>query len=114
MKPLLKTTQEILIQLIQFIWKLFHNITPCKEKLFAWKFTADNECIACGVLEDYQHFFIECEAIQPFLTDIDSLLEKCGLQRIIKLKHIVIGYEIEQPEYSSITLFLQQYTYHIM
>jgi hypothetical protein len=47
--------------------KLIHNIIPCKEKLFTWKLTADNKCNACGVLEDYQHFFIECTIVQPFL-----------------------------------------------
>jgi hypothetical protein len=47
--------------------KLIHNIIPCKENLFTWKLTADSKCNAYGVLEDYKHFFIECEMIQLFL-----------------------------------------------
>jgi hypothetical protein len=49
------------------------------------------QCMCSGVLEDYQHFFIEFEMIQPFLQEIDCLLENLGLQNIIKLKHILIG-----------------------
>ena len=57
----------------------------------------------CNLTESYSHLFIECKEIQNFWDQIITLLNKCGLTNNIQsLKNIVIGYKVNDPNYSRI------------
>jgi hypothetical protein len=60
-------------------------IFAIKEKLFTWILTADNIYNACGVLEDWQHFFIESKQSNSS-SNKKIPWENVGLQHIIKRK----------------------------
>ena len=87
----------------QFRYKLIHKIIPSKELRFIWKISSNPLCNVCNVTESYSHLFIECKEIQNFWDQIITLLNKCGLTNNIQsLKNIVIGYKVNDPNYSRI------------
>ena len=88
----------------QFRYKLIHKIIPSKELRFLWKLSSNPYCNVCDkVTETYYHLFIGCEEIKDFWDQINILLNKCGLTNNIKsLKNIVIGYKVNDSNYSHI------------
>ena len=74
-----------------FRWKLFHFIIPNKVLLFKWKIVGNSLCNFCKLDEDYAHYFITCD----FSTKFQNLINGLGIETKITLKHIVLGYKID-------------------
>ena len=84
----------------QFKLKLIHKIIPSKEVRFTWKIASDQLCNTCQVKENYKHLFIDCKEITIFWQKINEMFTHCGISNNMNtLKHIVIGYKINSPEY---------------
>ena len=97
-----------------FRWKLLNKILPTKVHLYKWKITPNPLCNSCGQVENYYHFFIECEYIQNFKTKINQLLNHLGYNKeMITLKNIVVGYKIQDTQYKPINYLLTVIGYTI-
>ena len=94
-------------RLIQFKYKLINRIVPSKEIRFQWKLTENPLCNVCGIKETYKHLFIDCVENETFWRKVIFILKNCGIANKVKsIKNIIIGYKINQTEYSDVnTIF---------
>ena len=94
-------------RLTQFKYKLINRIVPSKEIRFQWKITENPLCNICKVTETYKHLFIDCTEVDTFWRKVILILKKCVIESSVKsIKNIVIGYKINQTEYSDVnTIF---------
>jgi hypothetical protein len=86
-------------KLKMFRWKLFHFIIPNKVLLFKWKIVGNSLCNFCKLDEDYSHYFITCAFLKEFWTKFQNLMKGLGIGNKITLKHIVLGYKIDDKNY---------------
>ena len=90
-----------------FRWKLLHFILPSKYLLFQWKICQNNFCNSCrNEVEDYTHFFFTCHILESFWIKVNHLLKEVNIENKITLKHIVVGYKINDAKYNDLNYFL--------
>ena len=101
-------------------WKLIHKILPNKFLLHKWKLNDDPFCNLCHVIEDYKHYFIDCEILNELNTFLKTLFQKEGITKnLITLKYYVFGYKIYQRqtkdinEFLTIVMFCIYKSYHV-
>jgi hypothetical protein len=82
-------------KLKMFRWKLLHFIIPNKVLLFKWKIVGNSLYNFCKLDEDYSHYFITCAFLKEFWTKFQNLMKGLGIETKITLKHIVLGYKID-------------------
>ena len=78
-----------------FRWKRFHFIFPNQVLLIKWKIVRNSLCNFCKLDEYYSHYFITCAFIKEFRTTFQNLMKGLGIEAKITLKHIVLGYKID-------------------
>ena len=66
-----------------FRWKLLHCILPTKQLLYRWRIKTDPYCNKCKTIENYEHYFITCKFLTPFLKDIKSFFKYLKLNENI-------------------------------
>ena len=93
-------------KLKMFRWKLFHFIIPNKVLLFQWKIIENSLCNFCKLDEDYSHYFITCAFLKEFSTKFQNLMKGLGIETRITLKHIVLGYTIDDKNYLALIFFI--------
>lgn len=90
-----------------FRWKLLHFILPCNYLLWQWTIKPNNQCILCKQVDDYQHFFMTCNFVHKFWTQIKEILRYFNIdEHICTLKNLVFGYKIADECYYGINLLL--------
>ena len=60
-------------QLKMIKWKLLHYIIPRKNLLHIWTLSSNEKCNVCDVVEDYNHFFIQCKYLEQFRVKTKEL-----------------------------------------
>jgi hypothetical protein len=93
-------------KLKMFRWKLFHFIIPNKVLLFKWKIVGNSLCNFCKLDEDYSHYFITCAFLKEFWTKFQNLMKGLGIETKITLKHIVLGYKIDDKNYLALNFLI--------
>jgi hypothetical protein len=83
-----------------FRWKLFHFIILNKVLLSKWKIVGNRLCNFCKLDEDYSHYFITCTFLKEFWT------KKFCIEDKITLKHIVLGYKIDDKNYLALNFLI--------
>ena len=97
-----------------FRWKLLNRILPTKQLLHKWKISENPLCNSCGVIEDYQHTFIDCNYHQHFHNILKTLFEHLGFQKeMMTIKNITFGYKIQYTEYNMINYIITFASYSI-
>jgi hypothetical protein len=81
-------------KLKMFRLKLFRFIIPNKILLFIWKIVGNSLCNFCKLDEDYSHYFYLCLSKRVW-TIFQNLMKGLGIETKITLKHIVLGYKID-------------------
>ena len=89
-----------------FRWKLFHFIIPNKVLLSKWKIVGNSLCNFCKIDEDYSHYFITCDILKEFWTKFQNLMKGLGIETKITLKHIVLGYKIDDKNYLALNFLI--------
>ena len=90
-----------------FRWKLFHNIIPNQILLKKWNLTDDDKCYICKKLDTYEHYFLDCTALEYFWNRITNTLTILGYSKPLnKLKYVVLGYKSCIKEYNDINILL--------
>lgn len=88
-------------------WKLLHYILPCKQLLHIWRISNNEKCNVCDVVEDYNHFFIQCKYLEQFWVKIKELFLHLNLdEHVLSLPHLVFGYKITDESYNEINFLL--------
>ena len=87
-------------------WKLISYILPNQDNLYKWKISQTPMCFRCDQVDSYQHFFIDCKVLSQFWHSVYEILGKIGITIKFKLRHIVIGYKINDMEYDNLNLIL--------
>jgi hypothetical protein len=91
----------------QFKFKLIHDILAIKQNLFTWKIESNPHCNICQDVENYEHFFIECNAVKPFLEKMAYTLDLCGItNNILSLKSLILGYKTSDSCYKDVNILL--------
>jgi exonuclease III len=91
----------------QYKFKLMHDILAIKQNLYKWKIENNPYCNVCQEIENYEHFFLKCKSIEPFLTKISNVFMQCGFnETIISIKSFVIGYKISHRSYRDVNIIL--------
>ena len=96
-----------------FRWKLFHFIIPNKVLLSKWKIVGNSLCNFCKLDEDYSHYFITCTFLKEFWTKFQNLMKGLGIENKITLKHIVLGYKINDKNYLALNLLISCRVFHL-
>jgi hypothetical protein len=89
-----------------FRWKLFHFIIPNKVLLSKWKIVGNSLCNFCKLDEDYSHYVITCTFLKEFWKKIQNLMKGLGIENKITLKHIVLGYKIDDKNYLALHILI--------
>ena len=106
--------QHVLINNIKmFRWKLITYILPTQESLFTWNIENSPLCRHCGKIDNYQHFFIDCNLLETFWEKIYITLKSIGFSKKISLPHLVIGYKINDCEYWDLNVILTLISFSI-
>ena len=87
-------------------WKLISYILPNQDNLYKWKISTTPICSWCDKVDSYQHFFIDCKLVTKFWKSVYEIFGKTGIKTKFKLKHIVVGYKINDMEYDNVNLIL--------
>ena len=82
-------------KLKMFRWKLFHFIIPNKVLLSKWKIVGNSLCNFCKLDDNYSHYVITCTFLKEFWKQIQNLMKGFGIENKITLKHILLGYKID-------------------
>ena len=91
----------------QFKFKLINKIVPSKEIRFTWNIAQTPLCNSCNKIESYEHLFIECQEITNFWKKVTEMFTYCGISTNMKrLKNIVIGYKVNNQEYTVVNEIL--------
>ncbi|XP_060586418.1 uncharacterized protein LOC132742114 [Ruditapes philippinarum] len=91
----------------QFKFRVINMIFTSKETRYKWKMVSSPLCNKCNKIEDYQHLFIDCMAVNVFWEKILYIFQECGIQRNIRrLDILIFGYKISQEEYFYINVIL--------
>lgn len=97
-----------------FRWKLIHRILTNNQIMYKWKVKDSPLCTICGVVEDYEHFFIKCKCLKSFIIFINTLFHAIGFcKNMMTLDNIVCGYKIGYEKYTSINYLLTYISYSI-
>ena len=73
--------------LVEFNFKVLHNILPCGKLVSKWDTNTSMYCLYCQEVESIQHLLFECRRVLN-IWDIIST----ALNVNIKLKQVIIGY----------------------
>lgn len=91
----------------QFKYRLLNKIFTSRAILNSWKMVQNPLCLICNKIEDYNHLFIDCAAVDIFWDKVQNLFNMCGIQRNIRsLKFIILGYKISDPQYFFINIVI--------
>jgi hypothetical protein len=93
-------------KLKMFRWKLFNFNIPNKVLLFKWKIVENSLCNFCKLDEDYSHYVITCTFLKEFWTTFQNLMKGFGIETKITLKHIVLGYKIDDKNYLALNFLI--------
>jgi hypothetical protein len=69
------------------------------QSITLWKIVGNSLCNFCKLDEDYSHYFITCTFLKEFWTKFQNLMKGLGIENKITLKHIVLGYKIDDKNY---------------
>ena len=62
-------------KLKEFMYKLFHNIIPCREILVKWKKETCDLCPICKEVENIKHIYYSCQCIQSVWSEIGNKMK---------------------------------------
>ena len=62
-------------KLKEFMYKLLHNLLPCRETLFKWKKEESNVCPICNEIETIKHIYFECKCINYIWKELGRKLK---------------------------------------
>ena len=63
----------------------------------------DPLCNNCKELETYEHYFITCTHVSLFWQKINNIFIELGIScNMATLKHVILGYKINQKDYFQI------------
>ena len=82
------------------------SIWPTRTKNFKWKIVGNSLCNFCKLDEDYSHYFITCAFLKEFWTKFQNLMKGLGIETKITLKHIVLGYKIDDKNYLALNFLI--------
>ena len=89
----------------QFKFRVLNRIFTSREILHSWKMVQNPLCLKCDTVENYQHLFIECSAVNLFWLQIQNLFRSCGIHRSIRnLKTLFFGYNVSDKHYFYINM----------
>ena len=110
---LLKKTKEM--KIVNFKYKLIHNILPCDKHLCKWKIATTEKCGLCNVVGDYKHLFLECVKVQQIIPLLESyIFRKFGIKmKLATLKILIFGYKVRHEEYNDFNMWLNKLWYII-
>ena len=89
-----------------FRWKLFPFIIPNKVLLSKWKIVGNSLCNFCKLDEDDSHYCITCTFLKEFWTKFQNLMNGLGMENKITLKHIILGYKIDDQNYVALNVLI--------
>ena len=89
-----------------FRWKLFPFIIPNKVLLSKWKIVGNSLCNFCKLDEDDSHYCITCTFLKEFWTTFQNLMNDLGMENKITLKHIILGYKIDDQNYVALNVLI--------
>ena len=79
--------------LVEFNFKLLHNILPSGTLLHTWKLSNSGLCIVCKTPDDYENMFIYCYNVKSFWARITQVMYKSfNIIFNVNYKHVVLGY----------------------
>ena len=84
----------------------FHFIIPNKVLLSKWKIVGNSLCNFCKLDENYSHCVITCTFLKEFWKQIQNLMKGLGIEDNITLKHIVLGYKIDDKNYLALNILI--------
>jgi hypothetical protein len=84
----------------------FHFIIPNKVLFSKWKIVGNSLCNFCKLDEDYSHYFITCTFLKELWTTFQNLMKCMGIENKITLKHIVLGYKIDDKNYLALNFLI--------
>ena len=88
---------------------IFKFLEENKFKMFRWKLVGNSLCNFCKLNEDYSHYFITCTFLKEFWTKFQNLMKGLGIETKITLKHIVLGYKIDDKNYLALNFLIALY-----
>ena len=63
------------IKVKEFLFKILHNICPCRDILYRWKLSTTNECFYCNDgIHTIKHMLWECPFVKSFWFKIQNIL----------------------------------------
>ena len=81
------------MRLVEFNFKILHNILPSGTFLHKWKLSNSGLCILCKTPDDYEHMFISCYYVKSFWSKVTTLIYKSfNIMFNVNYKHVVLGY----------------------
>ncbi len=79
-------------KLKEFMYKLIHNLIPCREMLVKWKKAIDIKCPICNEPETVKHVYFDCPCIGNVWQAIG-----CKLNIEITWTKVIMGYLVDIP-----------------
>ena len=81
------------MRLVEFNFKLLHNILPNGVLLHKWKISNSKLCMICRSPDDYEHMFVYCYGVESFWSKITLLISKSlNINLNVNFKYVVLGY----------------------
>jgi hypothetical protein len=99
-------------KLAEFNYKILSGTLPCGQILSKWKIDIPATCLVCNVKEDVKHMLFECSKVSNIWQQLGSIM-----QVNLRLKHVVIGYYLDQNNTTTILNWLcclTAYSYYIL
>ena len=94
-------------KIIQFRYKLIHNIIATKENLKKWKIDNSDQCNVCNCTETYEHFFITCKSIANIIQIFKNIFISMRYgHNIINLQSFILGYKTNFKQHESTNFLL--------
>ena len=104
-------------KIAEFHYKLLHKILPSQENLYKWKILNSENCrFGCNEKGSYQHMFLTCQYISPYIKKLENILQVIGFHTKLTYRILLFGYKAIYPAYDTFNtllsnIFLALYRY---
>ena len=104
-------------KIAEFHYKLLHKILPSQENLYKWKILNSENCrFGCNEKGSYQHMFLTCQHISPYIKKLENILQVIGFHTKLTYRILLFGYKAIYPAYDTFNtllsnIFLALYRY---
>ena len=90
-------------------YKLLHKILPSQENLYNWKILNSENCrFGCNEKGSYQHMFLTCQYISPYIKKLENILQVIGFHTKLTYRILLFGYKAIYPAYDTFKTLLSK------